>query len=49
MPAVLIVDYEHHIRLLIEQMLEELEDEDRARSAAAARSRSPCRSRGRGS
>ena len=28
MPAVLIVDDEHHIRLLIEQTLEELEDED---------------------
>jgi DNA-binding response OmpR family regulator len=28
MPAVLIVDDEHHIRLLIEQALEELEDED---------------------
>jgi len=27
MPAVLIVDDEHHIRLLIEQALEELEDE----------------------
>jgi DNA-binding response OmpR family regulator len=27
MPAVLIVDDEHHIRLLIEQTLEELEDE----------------------
>jgi DNA-binding response OmpR family regulator len=28
MPAVLIVDDEHHIRLLIEQTLEELEDDD---------------------
>ena len=28
MPAVLIVDDEHHIRLLIEQTLEELEDAD---------------------
>jgi DNA-binding response OmpR family regulator len=27
MPSVLIVDVEHHIRLLIEQTLEELEDE----------------------